>query len=105
MHSSPTLSLNGKQNKPLSFLQSDAVHYRIRDEQYRNWKRKEQAYKYILLPTSTTAFFVIAYLIFSGGTEYEATEEQLERLQKYLDYIEKKKRGDIPTDSNKPTSS
>lgn len=102
--SSTTQSLKGKEEKPLSYLQSEALRYRIMDAEWKRWKRKEWTYKYIFLPCTTSAFFVIIYLIYFSK-EYEPTEEQLEHLKTLLDRAEARKRLEVPTDSNKPSSS
>ena len=94
----------GKQDKPLSYLRSDAVHYRMKEAEQRRWRRREWAYNYILLPCSTATFFLVVYLIYFSK-ELEPTEEQLEHLKSILDRIEARKRVEVSTDSNKPSSS
>ena len=80
------------------------MHYRFKEAERKRWRQNQWAYNYIMLPCSTAAFFVIAYFIYFSK-EVEPTEEQLEHLKSFLNRIEEKKRIDISTDSNKPSSS
>lgn len=93
-----------KQDKPLSYLRSDAVHYRMKEAEQKRWRRREWAYKYVLLPCSTATFFLVVYLIYFSK-ELEPTEEQLEHLKSILDRIEARKHVEVSTDSDKPSSS
>ena len=87
----------------MSYLQSEAAHYRIKDAEAKKWRQKEWVYTRIFLPCCTIAFFVIAYFIFFSK-EYEPTEEQLQRLKSFLDSIEERKRIGDSSDSNKPNA-
>ena len=100
---SSSQNIKDKQEKPLSYLQSGAVHYRMKEAEQKRWRRKEWAYNYILLPCSTATFFLIVYLIYFSK-ELEPTEEQLEHLKSILDRIEAKKRVEVSTGSDKPSS-
>lgn len=100
---SSTQNFKGRKDKPLSYLQSEAVYYRMKDAEQRKWKQREWAYNYILLPCCTATFFLVVYLIYFSK-ELEPTEEQLEHLKSILDRIEARKHVGDSGDSNKPNT-